>query len=189
MIQDCDRCCKNLHVLPILNSLMFMCPLSTCGVNDNNLSPNMFKGKKLHSKLGLVQTNYFFPEYRNTTIQQNWVVLLPLLPAIGAIGRLILSLPTFPLQSYSKIRNHISQCREEGALGWGNQGYSYPCCDSVILIIMFIHFTWLPSVSVQQHLASAWEGLWGSYIYIYNHESIIVLCTNRKRSGRKYSRC
>jgi len=60
----------------------------------------MFRGKNYIQNLDLCKL-IFFSEHRNTTIQHNWVVFLPLLPATGANRRFLSSLPTFPLQSYS----------------------------------------------------------------------------------------
>lgn len=125
--------------------------------------------EKITFKTWTWHTNDLFSEYRNTTIQQSWLFSCPCYLPQGQLEDLFWVCLPFLYILIPREKPHFPLQRG-GSPGLGKPRVLYPSLDSVILIIMSIHFAWLPSVSVQQHLISAWGGLWGPYIYIYNHE-------------------
>lgn len=90
---------------------------------------------------------WYVSKYRNNRVQQNWVVLLPLLPTIGAIWRSLLSLSAFPFQSYSTWEKPRFPLQRWERPGLRNPRALQLPCDSGTLIIVAILSTQLPSVS------------------------------------------
>lgn len=146
-------------------------PPSTFKVNDSNLSPKeKCSGGKTTFKTWTCANSSFF---LNTGTPQSSTTGLFSCPCYLPQGQtedfFWVCLPSlYNFIPHEKLRFPLQRGGSPG-LRETKGSLSFPVLLSSF-IITSMHFAWLPSVSVQQHLASAWEGFWGSYIYIYNHE-------------------
>lgn len=123
--------------------------------NDNNLSPNKkFSGEKSYIQ-NLDLLKLFFSEYRSTTAQQNWVFIALVNYHRGnlKISFAFSYLPFTILFHLSKTTFPTAEMRELWAEEFkGVMPFLWFCPH----YYMSTHFAQLPSVSVQQHMASAW---------------------------------